>query len=110
MKLWIKILIGISIIGLVIFLYWKFLYFPHAKILRADSTGITWGNNSEAQGKQFGPGSPDQEGTYGRGYMYSLTNLPNRQFRLRVFKIGQDYSPVVDNIFSYDNLPTYLTK
>lgn len=110
MKLWIKILLGVTIVGALVFVYWKFLYFPHAKILRSDASGIVWGNNSAAQGKMFSPNQGKDSGDYGHGYFYEISSLPNRQFRFIVYKSGRPNDPVVDNIFSFDNLPVFLTK
>ncbi len=107
MKLWLKILIAVSVIGLVIFLYLRYLYFPHARLKTSPPGVIIWTNGEINKPIKVGV---FDTGAYARGYEYEVTPLPNRQFRFIVYKPSQKSAPVVDNIVSFDNPPAYLTK
>ncbi len=107
MKLWIKILIAAVVLTVIVILYRKFLYFPHAQVINiVPGQSLTWTNNADIVKSTITAGS-NVGGTYSGGYKYQVTSLPNRQFRFVVEKNG---SAVVDNIISLDNPPTYLTK
>ncbi len=108
----ILVIIGILLlIGLLFWLYRKYLYFPHAKVLPSMVDTVKWTNNSSVIEDTIRAGGPFTGGTYGAGYEYEVTRLPNRQFRFTVFKQGDPSNVRVDNIFSFDGaLPEYLTK
>ena len=107
MKLWVKILIGAVVLTLVVILYRKFLYFPHAQVINVvPGQSVTWTNKSDVIESTITAGS-NTGGTYSGGYTYQVTSLPNKQFRFVVEKNG---SPVVDNIISMEHPPMYLTK
>ena len=83
----------------------------NALVTAADQNGITWTNNNDVvSSKIIRGGSGESGGTYGQGMQYKVQYLPNNQFRFIVYKLGQENSPKVDNIFSFGAPPTYLTK
>lgn len=116
------VIIGLVILFLIVWLYKRFLYFPHARVtdaVKSASGGwgsgggsITWTNDGVIQSATINEdGCVGTGGTYAPGYDFNVECLPGGQFRFMVMpNRGKTRTPIVDNIFSFENPPKYLTK
>jgi len=112
MKPWMKIALIFLVIGILFYLYRKFLYFPHAKVIQAQPGQIIWTNMNDVVQSTI-TATTSGGGRYSDKYEYQITPLPNKQFRFLVYKTGNPSDIQVDNIFSLTGPfpePFYLTK
>ncbi len=104
-----KIFIGIGILLLIGLLYWlykRYLYFPHARVVSSSPGWFEWDNGLISVSSTI-ESVGNKTGSYGLGYDYKIKKLPNNQIQ---FIVNKDGKKVVDNIIDLYNPPRYLTK